>query len=129
MKKNRGQKSRDTALLIKGSLSRDFLPYFHELNPSGSLINSYFRILFRFRRDIGIFKKLCGVHYSEESASAVSIIPRSQTLRCASHCCVKKTKYLKKLCGVQNIVESNSGMCITPLCQESKISQKTLQCS
>ena len=40
---------------LKGSVSRDFLPpFFHDSNPSRPLINrlKYFRILFRFRRNI-----------------------------------------------------------------------------
>ena len=46
-------------------MSRDFRPqFFHDSNPSGPLINrlKYFRIVFLFRRDIRIFKKLLGVH-------------------------------------------------------------------
>ena len=82
--------------------------YFHYSNPSGSLINmlKYFQILFRFHLDIRIFKKktpqctlycrvsLRGVHHTVESDSVVCIIPRSQTLGCALHRLVKKTKYL-----------------------------------
>ena len=52
-------------LQLGGSVSRDFLPlFFHDLNPPGPLINrlEYFQILFWFRQDIGIFKKLCRVH-------------------------------------------------------------------
>ena len=92
-----------TKFLLQGSVSRDFRPpvFFHDLNPSGPLINrlKYFRIRFRFRRDIQILKKLrgvhpmktkhlkklCGVHPTAESDSAVCIIPRSQALQCASH--------------------------------------------
>ena len=78
------------------------LHFFHDSNPSRPLINrlKYFRIRFRFRRDIRIFKKLHGVHHTAESSSAclhhtaesssaVCIIPRSQAPRCASHRGVK----------------------------------------
>ena len=52
------------------------LHFFHDSNPSRPLINrlKYFRILFRFRRDIRILKKLRGVHPTAESDSAVCII-------------------------------------------------------
>ena len=93
--------------------------FFHDSNQSGPLINrlKYFRNRFRFCRDIRIFKKLCFVHPTSESDSAVCNIPgsqapqcaysamcitprnevmnsssktpRSQTPRCASHCGVK----------------------------------------
>ena len=45
------------------------------------LINrlKYFRIWYKFRRDIRIFQKLCGVHHTAESSSAVCIALRSQT--------------------------------------------------
>ena len=61
--------------------------FFHDSNPSGSLINrlKYFLIRFRFRRDIRIFKKLHGVHPTTESDSALCIIPRSRAPWCASH--------------------------------------------
>ena len=64
----------------KGCVSRDFWAlFFHDLNPSGPLTNrlNHFRIFFRFRRDIQIFKKrrgvyhtavkLLGVHHTAES--------------------------------------------------------------
>ena len=50
--------------------------------------------------------RLCGVHHTAESDSAVCIIPRSQTPQCESHCRVMKTKYMKKL-----------AVCIPPLSQ------------
>ena len=90
--------------------------FFHDLNPSGPLINrlKYFRIRFWFRRDIWIFKswavcipprcqttrcahrwvKLRSVHPTAESGS-----------RCASHHGVKWWKILQKLCGVQHTAE------------------------
>ena len=93
--------------------------FFHDSYPSRPLINrlKYFRIWFWFRWDIQIFKKrcgvhptesqtprcaskgvvkcqkflknLCGVHHTEESSSAVCIIPQSQAPLCASHRGVK----------------------------------------
>ena len=48
-------------LQTKGSVSRDFQPpFFHDSKPSRLLINrlKYFRVRFRFHRDIRIFKKL-----------------------------------------------------------------------
>ena len=53
------------------------LQFFHDLNPSGPLINrlKYFPIRFRFSRDIQILK-----------SSAVCCTPRSQAPQCASHC-------------------------------------------
>ena len=66
-----------TLLVLKRSVSRDFRPPFfsHDSNPSRPLINrlKYFRIRFRFRRDLRIFKKL----------------RLSQTPQCASYCGVK----------------------------------------
>ena len=59
-------KTNKTLGQLKGSVSQDFQPtFFHDSNPSRPLINRriYFRIRFRFRRDIRIFKKLRGVHY------------------------------------------------------------------
>ena len=90
--------------------------FFHYLNPSGPLINrlKYFRIRFRFRQDIKMFKKLLGVHPTGESSSAVCITQRSQemksspkTPRCASHRGVR-------LCSVHHTAESSSEVCITP---------------
>ena len=76
--------------IIKGSVSRDFQPpvFFHDSKPSGPLINrlQYFRIRFRFRQDIQIFKKaprcashrrvgLRGVHHTAESITCqVSVL-------------------------------------------------------
>ena len=75
------------------------LHFSHDWNPSGPLINrlKYFRIRFPFRRDIQLFKKLCGVHHTKESSSTVCvkkkylknstvcIILWSQTPRCPSY--------------------------------------------
>ena len=124
---------------LKGVCHEIFdLHFFHDLNPSRPLINrlKYFRIRFRFRQDIRIFKKirgvkhprLHGVHHTTESSnqnfsksSAVCIPPWSQALRCASHRGVKVTKFLKKLCGVHPTMESDSAVCFplqsqTPRC-------------
>ena len=74
---------------FKGSVSRDFRPSFFFIirKPSRPLKNrlKYFEIWFRFHRDIQIFKKLRGVHHTMMSSSTVCIIPRSQTLLCASY--------------------------------------------
>ena len=126
---------------LKGSVSRDFyLYFFHDSNPSGSLINrlKLFRIIYRFPRDVQIFKKLCGVSHTTESVYVVSIKPQSQTPWYASHCRVKIAKYFfltpwcashcsasicrVKLCGVHHTAESDSAVCITPQSQDSKIS-------
>ena len=66
---NKGNKSRDMVPL-KGVCHEIFNLYFHDSTPSGPLINrlKYFRIRFRFRRDIQIFKKLSGVHHTAESS-------------------------------------------------------------
>ena len=81
----------------------------------------YFQIRFLFRRDIRIFKKLCGVHHTVELSSAVCIIQWSQARRYASNRGVK-------LRGVHHTAESSdqqffkiSEMCIslrsqTPRC-------------
>ena len=61
--------------------------------------------------------RLRGVHHPAESDSAVCIIPRSQTPRCASHCGVMKTKHLKELSGVHPTAESDSAVCIIPRSQ------------
>ena len=96
---------------LKGVCHEMFdLHFFHDSNPSRPLINrlKYFRLLFQFQRDIRIKKKetpqcashcgvrLCGVHHTAESSSAVCITLQSQvmkssqkTQRCASHCGVK----------------------------------------
>ena len=67
-------------------MSRDFQPlFFHVSNPSGPLINRYFQIRFRFRRDIKIL---------------VCITPGSQVPKCASSCWVG-------LHGVHHTAESN----------------------
>ena len=79
---------------FKGSVSRDLLPFFHDMNPSG------------------IFDYLAQIF---ESDSAVCIGPQSQSLQSALHHRVKKTKclnscdasYLRvKLCGVMHTTES-----------------------
>ena len=82
--------------------------FFHDSKPSGPLINrlKYFRIRFRFRRDIRIFKKLCGVHPTAESDSAVCITPRSQT-RGVHHTTESSDEEFSK----------SSGVCITPRSQ------------
>ena len=87
----------------------------------------YFRIMFRFRRDIRILKaqrcashRVVGLldgHHPMESFSAVYIIPRSQAPQCASYRGVKKTKYLKKLSGGHPTAESDSSVCISPRSQ------------
>ena len=59
---------------LKGQCHEIFdLHFFHDSNPPRPLINrlNYFRILFRFRRDLRIFKKLRSVHHPAESDSAV----------------------------------------------------------
>ena len=108
---------------IKGIVSRDFRPPFFFMIRTYLLsrpqINrlKYFQIQIRFRGDIQIFKKLRGVHPTEESDSTVCIIPRSQTSRCASFRGVMKTKHLKKLRSVHPTAESDSVVCITPRSQ------------
>ena len=72
--------------VLKGMCHNIFyLYFFHDSNPSGPLIKrlKHFRILFRIRRDIWIFKKLHGVHHTVDSDSTVCI--KSQDPRCASH--------------------------------------------
>ena len=105
-------------------------PFFHEMIPSGPLINRLkcFLIWFRFRRDIiprsqapqcasshGV--RLHRVHHTAESSSAVCIIPWSQTPPCASYRGVK-------FCCVRHIAESDFTVCITPLSHDNKIFQK-----
>ena len=61
--------------VFKGSVSQDFRPpIFHVSNPSGPLMNrlNYFRIRFRFRRDIRSQRSkidctVCTVHHTAES--------------------------------------------------------------
>ena len=93
------------------------LHFFHDSNPSTPLINrlKYFQILFRFHRDIQIFKKLRCVHPTAESDSVVCIIPRSQTPRFASLRGVK-------LRSVHPSAESSSAVCIALL-------SRALQCA
>ena len=88
------------------------LNFFHDSNPSRPLINrlKYFLILFRFWRDIQIFKKLRGVHHTAESSCALCMPPWSQAPRCASHHRVKWSKFFKKLRSVHPTAES------TPRC-------------
>ena len=86
----------DSLKSLTGSVSRDFLPlFFHDLNPSGPLINSikYF-LWFRFQWDIQT-PRLRGVYCIAESDSAVCIVSLSQTLWCVSYCWVR-------LCGVHH---------------------------
>ena len=110
---------------LKGVCHEIFdLHFFHDLNPSRPLINrlKYFRIRFRFRRDIWIFKKLHGVHPTAESDSTVCVIPGSQTLQCASYRGVR-------LLGVHHTADSDSLVCITPRSHENTASEKTLRCA
>ena len=107
-------------MLIKGSIQQDFRPpcFFHDSNPSRPLINrlKYFRIGFRFRRDIQIFKKHWCASFRESDSSVCikgcSQVPKisEKPLRCASHWGVK-------LCGVHHTAESSSAVCITPRSQ------------
>ena len=79
-------------LTLKGVCHEIFnLHFFHDSNPSGPRINrlKYFLILFQFRRDILIFKKLRGVWHTAESDSAVRNTPWSQAPRSATHRGVK----------------------------------------
>ena len=62
------------------------------------------------------------LHPTAESDSAVCIIPRSQTPRCASYRGVG-------LRGVHHTEESDSAVCITPRSHEIKVSEKTLWCA
>ena len=106
-------------LSVKGSVSRVFRPpFFHDSNPSRPLIDrlNYFRIRFRFHRDIRILKKLRSVHPTAESDSAMCIIPQ-----CASYCGVR-------LRSVHYTTESDSAVGITPQIHENKASEKTPQC-
>ena len=100
------------------------LLFFHDSNQPKPLINSlkYFRIQFRFCRDIQIFKKLCGVHHTVESSSTVCIILWSQAPRCALYHGVK-------LRGVHPTGESSSAACITPWSQMIKSFLKTQRCA
>ena len=119
---------RSQTFRLKGSVSRDFRPkFFSWFDPSRPLINGLksFWIWLRFRRAIQIFKKLCSMHHTAESDSAVCIILQSQTLRCVSHHRVMKTKYLNfflkalwcALCNVHPTAESDSVVCILPWSQ------------
>ena len=112
-------------LYVKRSVSRDFgPPFFFMIRPiyCRPLINrlKYFRIWFRFRRDIRILKKLRGAHPITDLDSAVCIIQQSQTPRCASYRGVMKTKHLKKLRGVHPTAESDSAVCIIPRSQATR---------
>ena len=81
-----------SSTLLKGVCHEIFdLQFFLWFETIWALINrlKYVRIRFRFCRDIRILKKLLGVHPTVESDSAVCIIPRSQTLWCASYRGVK----------------------------------------
>ena len=117
------EKNACPTLVTRFSTSR----FFHDSNPSGPLINrpKYFRIQLRFCQDIQIFKiprcaayggvKLCGVHPTAESSSAVCITPWSQVMksspktpRCASHCGVRLLGLT-----VHHTKESRSAVCIT----------------
>ena len=58
------------------SVPQDFLPpLFHDLNLSVPLMTrpEYFRIWFRFRREVRFFKKRCGIIDTAESDSAVGM--------------------------------------------------------
>ena len=105
MGKNRGQKSRNT-LPLKGVCHEIFdLQFFSWFEPiwapdkqakvfsNGVLISPR----------IQIFKKLCGVHPSAESSSAVCNTPLSQAPRCATQSGVR-------LRGVQHSEESDSAV-------------------
>ena len=100
-------------LYIKGSVSRDLLPLVFSWFKPIWASDKYFPILFRFRRDIRIFKKLCGVHHMQ-----------SQAPRCASHCMGVKLRGV-----LLTAWESSSAMCITPQSQVLKISQETPGCA
>ena len=117
---------RSQTFRLKGSVSRDFRPkFFSWFDPSRPLIKGLksFWIWLRFCRAIQIFKKLCSMHHTAESDSAVCIILQSQTLRCVSHHRVMKTKYLKfffkssVVCTVHPTAESDSVVCILPWSQ------------
>ena len=112
-------------MFFKRSVTRDFRhPFFSWFDPSGPLINRVknFQILFRFRQDISIFKKLCGVYHTAESSSEVCIILRSQTPQCASYGGVR-------LHGVHHTAESDCEVFITPQSHENKVSERTQQCA
>ena len=115
---------------LKGVCNEIFyLHFFHDSNPSRSLINrlKYFRIWLQFRQDILILKKalLCashhgvelrGLHHTAESNSMVCITPLSQVIKkslktqCASHC----GAWLHSL---HTTAESSSAVCIPWPCQ------------
>ena len=105
-------------LSLKGSFSWHFLPlFFHDLNPSGSLIHTlkYFRIIFRFRPSIQMFKKLCSVHHTGESNSAVCIIIISGGRLWGVQC-------------INNAAESDSAVCTHSILVESRKHTETRQC-
>ena len=82
---------------LKGVCDEIFDRYFfHDLNPSGSLISrlKYFRIL-EFHRDIKIFKKLCSVHPTAVSRKQNTVCLK--TLPRASH-------RRDRLCSLQSAV-------------------------
>ena len=85
-------------------MSQDFRPpffsWFEPIKAPDEQLK-YFRILFRFIWEIRIFKKLCGVHPTAESDSAVCITPL----------------FWVKLRGVHHTVESSSVVCIPLLSQ------------
>ena len=92
---------------LKGVCDEIFDRYFfHDLNPSGSLINrlKYFRIL-EFHRDIKIFKKLCSVHPTAVSRKQNTVCPK--TLPRASH-------RRDRLCSVHPSLKSSFATCIIP---------------
>ena len=104
------------SLYFKGSVSQDFRPQFFSpwFEPIWALINSlqYFRIGFRFRRDIRSQSDLRGAQHTAEIISAVCNIPRRLSLRCASHrgndLC---THHRDDFSGVQHTAEIISAVC------------------
>ena len=92
---------------LKGVCDEIFDRYFfHDLNPSGSLISrlKYFRIL-EFHRDIKIFKKLCSVHPTAVSRKQNTVCLK--TLPRASH-------RRDRLCSVHPSLKSSFATCIIP---------------
>ena len=112
------------SLSLKGLCHETFdLYFFLDSNPSDPLINrlKYFRIRFHFFCDIRVLKQLQGMHPTAESDCAVCIIPLSLTLRRASHCRVKRTKFLyKKIRGVHHTAESDYAVRIIPQSQTAQ---------
>ena len=92
--------------------------FIHDSNPSGQLINrlKYFRIWFRYPRDILSQSFLRGVQHTAEMISAVCNILQKSSPRCTPRRSSPGyvAHHWDSLRGVQQTAEIISTVCITP---------------